>query len=218
MKLLVSLALLSLSISACNEEPSKGSEIEGRASIEGVRACFESYKSAILDQDGEKAVRFLSRSTIDQYQEYIDLALAAERRELETLSFINRMQVILLRHRVPLETLEDLDGRSAIVYAVNRDWIGKNGVIRTELGKIDVIDKRATAEVLIGGQKAPGRFQFRRETESWKFDLISVLQNTNTAMKAAVKQSGLEENEFLFTVLESVSGKRVDEGIWTPPK
>jgi len=36
-------------------------------------------------------------------------------------------------------------------------------------------------------------------------------------MKMAAKQSGMSEDEFLFTILESISGKKVDDSIWMPP-
>jgi hypothetical protein len=163
-------------------------------------------------------VEFLSQDTIEAYQEYVSLALTADKKELESLSFINRMQVIVMRHRIPLETLKKLDGRSAIIYAVDRDWIGKDGVIRTELGQISISDKRATAEMEVGGRKAPNRIQFRHEEDEWKLDLISLLRDSNTAMKEAARRAQLEENEFLFMILESISGKKVDDGIWIPLK
>lgn len=220
MKTAVILALISFGFTACEREQGKSEAKEARgqdSSTEGVSTCFLSYRSAILDQNGEKAVKLLSQATIDEYQSYVDLALAAERQALEELSFINRMQVLILRHRIPVEVLRTLDGRSAIVHAVDRDWIGKDGVIRTELGKISIASRRATAEVEIGGRKVPSRFQFRQEDGAWKFDLVSLLRDTNLAMKQAARQAGMEEDEFLFTILESVSGKKVDDGIWTPP-
>lgn len=214
-------ASLLISLTACKQEQSASVEntsSKKESDVQGVSACFEAYKGAILAQEGEAAVEHLSQSTIDEFQNYVNLALTAEREELEALSFINRMQVVLMRHRIPVETLRDLTGRSAIVYAVDRDWIGKNGVIRTELGEVSTHDDRATAEVIIGGQKAPTRFQFRREKEAWKFDLLSVLRDGNTAMKQAAEQAGMDEDEFLFTITESVSGKKIDESIWAPPK
>lgn len=220
MKHLIPLALFTLVFAACKQEQqnlSSTSAQEDGLSVESVEDCFSSYRKAILDQDGDTAVTFLSNATIHEYQRYVDWALTAEQQELESLSFINRMQVIILRHRIPLETLRSLDGRSAIIYAVDRDWIGKDSVIRTKVGKIEITDNRATSEVIIGGQKAPNRFQFRYEGDSWKFDLISLLRDSNTAMKGAAKQAGLSEDEFLFTILESISGEKVDESIWMPP-
>jgi len=186
------------------------------AEPEAVSESFQSYKSAILDQKGESAVRLVTKRTVEEYQKYVDWALSADRKTLESLSFINRFQTFLLKHRIPLDTLKKLNGRSTFVYAVDRDWIGKNGVIRTTLGEIDVADKRANAEVIIGGQKVPNRFQFIKEEGIWKFDLIQVMRDTDQALKVAAKQKGLSENEFMFSLIETISGKKVNDSIWTP--
>jgi ABC-type oligopeptide transport system substrate-binding subunit len=220
MKSLAIIALLLFSLTACKQERvASGGDTSSKEenAIQGVSDCFAAYKGAILAQKGEVAVEHLSQGTIDEFQNYVNLALTADREELEALSVINRMQVILMRHRIPLDTLRGLNGRSAIVYAVDRDWIGKNAVIRTELGEVSTHDDRATAEVIIGGQKAPTRFQFRRENGTWRFDLLTVLMDGNTAMKRAAEQAGMDENEFLFNLTESVTGKKIDESIWTPP-
>lgn len=221
MKSLPILFLFLFSLSACDQNQSASgatSSSTHERDVQGVFECFAAYKGAILAQQGETAVGHLSRSTIDEYQNYVNLSLTADREEIAELSFINRMQVILMRHRIPLETLRELDGRSAIVFAVDRDWIGKDAVIRTELGDVSVYNDRATAEVAIGGQKAPTRFQFRRENGKWKFDLLSVLRDSNSAMKRAAEQAGMDEDQFLFSITESVTGKKIDESIWTPPR
>lgn len=89
-------------------------------------------------------------------------------------------------------------------------------MIRTALGKMEVADNLATAQVLIDNQVAPNRFQFSKEDGIWKFDLIHVIHDTDRALKAAVKQSGVSENEFIFSLIEILSGKKIDDTIWTP--
>lgn len=210
MKILSPLIILTLLLVAC------GSKNEA-SPTEGVSECFYSYKTAILSQDGEAAVSQLSQGTIDEYQKYIDLALTAKREDIESLSFMNRMQVLFMRHRVPVETLKSLDGRTSLIYAVDRDWIGKNGVIRTTIGHVDSSDGRATAEVLIGGEETTARFQFIKEDSGWKFDLRAILIASNIQMKDAAERVGKTENEFIFMLAESVSGKAVDDSIWSPP-
>jgi len=150
--------LLALCIVSCKKDSSSSQAASGTSEqnenpTKAIQNCFDSYRSAILDQDGETAVKFLSNSTIQEYQRYVDWALGAKEEELKEMSFINRMQIIILRHRVDVNTLKTLDGRSAIIYAVDRDWIGKNGVIQTSLGAIDVMDSRATAEIMIGDER-----------------------------------------------------------------
>jgi hypothetical protein len=183
---------------------------------ESVHLCFQDYRSAILDRRGEAAAGLVTAQTIGEYQRYVGWALSADRKTLESLSLVNRFQVFLLRQRIPAETLKRLDGRSAFVYAVDRDWIGKDSVVRTTLGTVTVAGNRASAEVLVGGQRAPHRFQFSKENGLWRFDLVQLLPSTDQALKAVARQRGLSEDEFVFSLIESVSGRRVEPTIWVP--
>ena len=183
-----------------------------------VQAAFDAYKTAILSMDGARAAELVSSRTIAEYQNYVDWARSANRQALESLSLINRFQVIIIRHRIPPHELRELDGQKTFIYAVDRDWIGKNGVIRTSLGKIDTSDGRATAEVLIGGQKTPNRFQFIKEGDRWRFDLITVMRDFSAALQLLAKQKGVSEDELIFSLVETVSGTKVPETIWDPVK
>ncbi|HUR57302.1 MAG TPA: hypothetical protein VM029_06310 [Opitutaceae bacterium] len=188
------------------------------AERDDVQAAFDGYKSAILSQDGARAAELVSERTLAEYQRYVDWARDADRETLQSLSLINRFQVIILRHRIPPEELRKLEGRTAFIYAVDHDWIGKNAVIRTSLGEIDASEGRATATVLIGGRKAPNRFQFIREKQQWRFDLLPLMQDSSVAFQALAKQRGIAEDELIFNLVETVSGKKVPEGIWNPAK
>lgn len=206
MKLLIAVLALCVQLKAFGGDP------------EDIAKSFQDYKSALLEQKGETAAGLVTKRTIAEYQLYVDLALSADREKLESLSFINRFQVLLLKQRIPEETLRQLDGRSVFAYAVDRDWIGKNGVIRTTIGAVDVANKRATAEVLIGGEKVPNRFQFTQEDGIWKFDLIQVIRDTDAPLREMVKQRQMTENEFIFSIVETISGEKVDDSIWLPMK
>lgn len=186
------------------------------AEADDVRAAFNNYKAAILKQDGVGAVSFVSKRTVAEYQQYIDWALKADRPTLEALSLINRFQVILIRHRIPAEELRKLDGRSAFIYAVDRDWIGKNGVIRMSLGAVEVSSVRATAVMRIDERVVPNRFQFIKEDGRWRFDLVPTIRDTSASLAAVAKQKGVTEDQMMFDLITSVSGMKVPETIWQP--
>ena len=182
-----------------------------------VLAAFKGYKEAILTQKGEDAAGWVTKGTIAEYQRYIDWALEADRKTVEGLSMINRVQVLTMRHRVPAEDLRKATGKSIFIHAVKEDWIGKDGVIRTELADdIAVAGERATGSVLIGGEPAPLKFHFRKEEGKWRFDLVELMTATGPAFEAAAKQAKMEENELIMKVLETVSGKKPEESVWTP--
>lgn len=184
--------------------------------VEGVGDCFAAYKAAILDMDGEAAVELVTERTIATYQEQVDWALTAPRETIESLSLVNRIGVLSLRHRIPKEVLKKLTGRTAFAYAVDRDWIGRTGVIRTRLGEVFIAENTATAEVYAGGLRAPTRFEFLKENGKWRFDLIQSMRDADALLTPVLEQRGLSETELIFATLERSSGRRVGEDIWIP--
>ncbi|HEY5551625.1 MAG TPA: hypothetical protein VIK52_07045 [Opitutaceae bacterium] len=181
-----------------------------------VRKAFDDYKAAILEQRGTEAAELVTRRTLEEYQKYRDWALFAPRITVQELSLLNRFQVAIVRHRVPTELLQGMDGRMLFAYAVDHDWIGKNGVIRLSIGEVEIASGRATAVVVLGGNPTEMRFQFRKEEDKWRFDLVYLMQLSNTALAQSIKAKGLSEDGVIFQLLETVSGRKVDDSIWDP--
>jgi hypothetical protein len=183
---------------------------------EAVRAVFVGYKSAILNSRGDEAISYLARPTIDQYEKYRILALTAPEDELRGEGFMTRMQVLMLRQRVPLEKLEAMDGHALLVHAVNEGWIGKNSVSGVELGEVQINENFAAAGVLLAGAPSPQVFQFMGEEGTWKLDLLFTLKAAEPALRQKAKEAGMEEDQMILLLLETVSGRRADPNIWKP--
>lgn len=184
--------------------------------VDDVKAAFEDYKSSILGKEGNKAVTVVTQSTLDEYQKYIDWARTGDRAAIEGLSMFNRFQVMLIRHRIPASELKELDGAKVFSYAVDKDWIGKNSVIRMSIGQVDVSNGRATAEMVMGEEKLPNRFQFIKEDNAWKLDLRHTMMEVAVLFPMFAKERNLGENEYIFMMIEAVSGTKVTEKIWDP--
>lgn len=183
---------------------------------EQVRLAFAGYREAVLKQKGADAVGYVTAGTLQQYQTFVDLALDGRREELEKLTLMNRMQVLMMRSQVPAEILRKATGRSMVIHAIDQGWIGEDGVLRTSLGDVTAEHGRATAVALSDGQPTPIRFEFREEEGSWKLDLVKLTKMSAPAFKAVLEQSKMEEDDFILQILEMVSGQRPDESIWQP--
>ena len=91
----------------------------------------------------------------------------------------------------------------------------------TNVGQFEDFENRAAADAVVGENKLPFPFLFRKEEGQWKFDLVHLLQNTNAGLLATAKQSGMDESQFIFMLIESASGKKQPETISklvVPPK
>lgn len=181
-----------------------------------IEKTFEAYKNAILAADGAKSAEIVSQRTLDEYQKYVDWAVHADRETLENLSTVNKMQVLLMKHRIPASEWKEMTGRKAFIYAVDHGWIGKKDTMIVTIGDIRVSGSRATAAAFLKEKKAGNSFHFSREGGSWKLDLIQTLRDTDLLLKEQIKQAGVSENGFIFNILEVLSGRKVPDSIWEP--
>ena len=210
LRLMIGSGLLSLVAAIAITNPVRANEVEI------VRKVFSDYKSAILSDNGKVAASNLSQGTIDYYTDMQKLAVCAEASEVKAQSFVNRMQVLLFRVRVPTEVLTQMSGHEAVVYAVERGWVGKESVVKLELGDVTISDRIAVGETLSNGESVGTQFQFIKESDMWKFDLIPLLTISNTAMVELAGELDIEENELLFMLAESVAGHRPTQKVWEP--
>jgi hypothetical protein len=179
-----------------------------------VRKAFENYKIAVQNQQGEKAVQFVSQKTIDYYSNMLELVKTADSIKIEALSFIDKMMVLLVRHRVPEEEILNFNGKSFVAYAINAGMIGK--VSNLSIGEVTINGNEAKGQFIVNKQKTPLDFVFYKENEQWEMDLTSLLPISEMALKKVIEESGQSENEFLFSLLEMTTGTKPDNTIWQP--
>jgi len=188
----------------------------GTSEEKSVAQIWEAYRSAVLKADGKTAVDCVSSNTIELYQEYRDLAVSGDKKSIESQSMVNRMQILLMRHRIDPKLLRAMDGAAVFAHAVDKNWIGKNGVIRAGLEDISVSGSRATAKVTADGKSTGEHFHFVKEAESWKYDLGPTIKGADQALQQLARQKGLSDNEYIFSMISSLSGRKVTEAIWSP--
>ena len=109
-----------------------------------------------------------------------------------------------------------MTGESLFVYAVNHGWIGKESGINNEVGDIAVSVTHATGVHISEGKVPPFKWVFRLKDGKWRLDLTRIMPIVDQAFKQVINGSGLSEDDFLITLIESVSGKKVADTIWDP--
>ncbi len=203
------ICLVCLVLAGCTGGPSVDETI-------GIRAAFDGYKKAILDQDGEKAVTFVDQNTLDYYGKMLDLALRGHRGTVRARTTADRLMILFIRHRIPLESAKQMTGESLFAHAVDEGWIGRESVITNELGDIAVSGTSGTGVHISAGEESPIKWVFQKEGDRWKMDLTAVMPIADQALKQIIQESGLPDDEFLTEIIEAVSGKEVDDTVWDP--
>ena len=74
--------------------------------------------------------------------------------------------------------------------------------------------KFAKVQAVINRKPEPIYFHFYKEQEKWRIDLSSTFSTANEGIKQMIDQSGQDENEYLFNLLEMTSGEKPKSDIW----
>jgi|GEM_PF-1970990 hypothetical protein len=185
---------------------------------EAVRKSFEAYAAAIVNDKGEDAAECVDQQTIKWYGDIRKWALTATREELAKLGLFNRLQAMLVRHRVPRAELEKMDGRKLFIHAVDQGWVGKNSVAGIDIGDVSITSTFAEGTVVRNGRPTKMKFQFVIEGGKWKLKLMPIMTQAEPVLQAQLKREGLTEDEYILRVLEATTGRKPLPDAWDPPK
>lgn len=183
---------------------------------EQVKKSFDNYKSAILNNNGEEAVNYVDSRTIKYYNDILDLVKTADSSKIEALSIMDKLMVFSVRHRTSKEDILRFEGKSLLVYAIESGMVGKNSVANNSIGKVTIEKDFAKGQFISKGQKTPFFFHFYKEEGEWKIDLTSLFPASTMAFKKMADDSGETQNDYLFSLLEMITGKRPGAEIWKP--
>lgn len=211
------LVVVSLALSACPgiDEAARPPREHGVAQDWAeIRETFAAYKEAVIERDGETAGSLVSTDTLNHYEDMRRLAATAGPAQIQSQSFINRLLITRMRLEIPQARLRSMDGRETFAFGITQGWTSDASLSRQELGRISVEGDVANA-AQTGG--TPSSYDFHREDGSWRLDLMAIIASSNMVFQEVVEQSGQSENEYLFTLLESVTGRRVSKSIWERP-
>lgn len=176
------------------------------------------YRSAILNDRGEDAVQYLDSRTVAYYDYILAQTITADSSKLATFSTMDKLMVLMIRHRVDTTTIFSLDGKELIVLAIQLGMIGKNSVINNSVSEVKIDQDFARGQLAVKGKPQPVYFHFYREENQWKIDLTSIFPMGETAFNSIIVESKLSHDEFIFDMLTRLSGIKPDGRIWLPLK
>jgi len=183
-----------------------------------VKKAFNGYKTSILNDKGEEAVSYVDSRTIKYYSEILELVKHADSLKVENSSVLDKLMIFSIRHRTAKEDILSFDGKSLLIYAIKSGMVGKNSVADISIDDITVNDDFAKGQLVSKEQKLPFYFNFYKEEGRWKINLTSLFTISTSAIKKMADDSGMNQNEYLFTLLEITTGKKPGSEIWKPIK
>lgn len=182
--------------------------------VKNVKKSFDKYKYAILNDKGKDAVQYVDSKTIKYYNEILELIKSADSVKLESLSLTDKLMVLIIRHRTPKKEILSFDGTMLLIYSIDNGMVGKQGTANNSIGEVIIEDNFAKGQLLVRGEKTPVYFHFNKESEQWKIDLTALFELSDMVFKSMIKDSELSDNDFIFSILENINGKRPGQEIW----
>jgi hypothetical protein len=204
--------LFALILTSCSARPSPSIQPEE----ESVRQVLIAYKDAVLKHQGDSAALVVNRNTLEYFGGMKTMALEANEQEVRQLTPLHRMMVLSFRHRIPANELRAMTPEGVFIHSINQGWVGKNSVLDSDVGKVQVFGDNASAEFLKAGKPTPLKLRFTKEDGKWKIDFTSVFPLSDQALSMLIKKKEVDEDTFIISLIESVSGKKVSPSIWQP--
>lgn len=179
-----------------------------------IRKCFESYSNALVNQKGEDAANFIDSRTIQYYNSIGEMARDADSVKVQSLPILDKIMVLLVRHRVTKEDVLSFDGKALFIYAINHGMIDKSSVGQLKLGTITTEKDSAKAQLIFQGTEYPQSLNFYKEQGQWKYDLTSSFVLAMPALQKLIDELG--EETLIDWMLNADKQNKPSPTIWRP--
>ena len=183
-----------------------------------VKKAFDRYKSAILNDRGDEAATLVDSRTIRYYTDILESVRNADSVTVESLSILDKLMVLVIRHKASKEEIRSFTGTSLLSYAVQNGMVGKSSVIDNTVGNVSVDRNFAKAEFISKGEKTDLFMQFYKESGQWKIDLTALFPASTFAFRKFADESGQSEDDFLFSILEMLTSRKPGREVWQPAR
>jgi len=183
-----------------------------------VVTAFNTYKQAVIAQKGQDAVSVVNRKTLDYFGQMLNHVLRSSKGDVQKLRTADKFLVLRSRHQIKAEELKKMSAADFIALGIDKGWTTKESAMNLELGQVDVVGDTAKAELIVSGKKAPPAmaYVFSKESGKWKLDMLPMMVRADQMFKQMIRQNEVKEDEFIFDLIESLSGTKVSQSVWNP--
>ena len=194
-----------------------------------VRATFEAYRQALMAGDGETTASLVDRETEKYYRQLKRLVLEGGEEEVRQRTFVDRFLVVAFRHQFSGGGESSGDEFAAmgladvIVRAMEIGWINSAAIEQLAVGEVRVEGSEAVADArtrasledpsLAGGMDEL-EYRFVNEDGQWKFRFSALVMSIDEVMRNLAAQLGADEDDLIFTLVESLTGVEVLPEVW----
>ncbi|HZW09646.1 MAG TPA: hypothetical protein VFF69_07065 [Phycisphaerales bacterium] len=195
-----------------------GCEDPQAAEKEAIRAALRQLDDANEARDGAAAVAVMSSRALEEYTRLVKIALDGSKTDVQTLSPLEMLQVIQMRHRMDRRQLAAMDGKAFQEYATGEGWnSGARARWEDTIGDISVAGDTAYAEVLgTDGGDSGVQGHFEREEGVWKVNHFSFMRVWDDELRRLALQYDIGLPEMIVRFEEMATLQQIRKSIWEP--
>ena len=175
---------------------------------DAIRATVRDYQAAVLRRDGPAAGRLVGRESRGYYARMRDMAVSAPEAQVRAAPLMDRMTILMFRHRVPADQLRTLGGDAAFEHTISDGWVTG----------MDGDDITARAAIYGQGDRAviryDGDMHLVREEGAWRLDMMPIILAASEEFAQGMDSA--EQDEFLLFVMKQSNGRDPSPDIWQP--
>ncbi|MFG0283716.1 MAG: hypothetical protein ACF8R7_04780 [Phycisphaerales bacterium JB039] len=194
------------------------------AEAAAVEAAFYDQENAFNRGEGAMAADLYTTESLKIFDRLIEHALHSDEATVRALEAAEKLEVLTMRNRCDVETLEQLDGRGWVEYFVDRGWSQyeedpERPQYFFEIGRIRVAPdgNYATAHTLIDGREVAEPLYFEKEDGRWKRDAATELRQLSDFVRQWSAEVDVPIDRLLL-LWEAISWSGVRRDIWEPMK
>ncbi|MFI4916945.1 MAG: hypothetical protein ACIAS6_10625 [Phycisphaerales bacterium JB060] len=218
-------------LAACGESPAPQTPTlapdtdttpaQPRTELAAVEA-FNAYRLNASVGNGRIALDHVHPTYFDAVQRHIDLALDAEREEVEALPFADRYAVFSMRVRVEPQTLRTITPRAFAELAIDEGWIETEIMAAAMVESVELLPEGSSrptgAEITVslGGRTNPSTFPMVYENGAWLVDLATLMQRGAASAEKMAEVLGEDADEMLAVALSAKAGKAEIVDVYAP--
>ncbi len=188
-----------------------------------VRATFEAYREALIAGDGERAAALVDLETGDYYRELKRLVLDGDEEEVRQRTFVDRFLIVAFRHQFDAAELTGMGLADVIGRAMEIGWINGAAIEQLAVGEVRIEGDEAYAaartrasleDPALAGGIDEMEYRFVNEEGNWKFRFSALVSSIDEVMRNLAAQLGADEDDLIFTLVESLTGLEVLPEVW----
>lgn len=210
--LLLGITIVFIGVSSCKDalSPEK---------LEVIKV-YNAYTKALIQRKGNEAVKYITHEDIEYYNKILDIAVHGTRSKIHDLNTFDKITVIYMRLSNTKKELEQLNGRTFFVKAVDEGRVGKDTNLVKAFSIKDVEIERglningdsliyAYIKGVINEPNAFGvypkhRAYMRYENKRWKYSQTYNINSVNDDLSRTIslsKPNGMSEEDFIVDAL-----------------